>query len=101
MERVVFKESDMKILLEAGAIGEICGRYFDKNGKECDTPFADRVASISFDDIRKSALPIAVTVGTDRADALYAAIKGKLVKSVIIDDAGAQALLDRAKTSGK
>ncbi len=83
----------VKVLLQAKAVGEICGRFFNADGHECDTPFRDRVASIKLEQLQKMPQVIAVTIGPDRAEALHAAISGDIVKSVVIDDSGAQALL--------
>ncbi len=93
-ERGIFTDRDMKMLVQAKAVGEICGRFFNAEGDECDTSFRDRVASIKLEQLQKMPQVIAVTIGSDRAAALSAAIKGNIVKSVVIDDAGAQALLD-------
>ncbi len=92
-ERGIFTDRDIKTLIQAKAVGEICGRFFDANGQECDTSFRDRVASIKLDQLQKMPQVIAVTIGADRAEALHAAIIGNIVKSVVIDDTGAQALL--------
>jgi DNA-binding transcriptional regulator LsrR (DeoR family) len=95
-DRGIFKESDTRDLRKCGAVGEVCGRLFDAEGHECDSSFKDRVASISLEQLRAIPLVIAVTVGADRAAALHAAITGGIVKSVVIDDAGATALLQQA-----
>lgn len=92
-ERGIFADRDMKALVQARAVGEVCGRFFDAKGNECDTPFRDRVASIKLEQLQKIPQVIAVTIGGDRAAALHAAITGDIIKSVVIDDAGAQALL--------
>ncbi len=97
-ERGIFAEREIRTLTKAGAVGEVCGRFYDNNGNECDTPFRDRVASISLEQLRKIPQVIAVTIGNDRAEALHAAIRGNVLKSVVIDDAGAQALVDLAGT---
>lgn len=95
-ERGILTERDVRILTKAGAVGEICGRYYDSKGQECDTPFRDRVASISLEQLRKTPEVTAVTIGADRAEALHAAIRGGIIKSVVIDDTGAQALVEQA-----
>lgn len=96
MDRNMLSEREVRTLAKAEAVGEICGRYFDDNGKECDTPLMDRVASISLDQLRRTPMVTAVTIGADRAPALAAAIAGEIVKAVVIDDLGAEALLRRA-----
>lgn len=95
-DRDIFASGDTRALREVGAVGEICGRFFDADGNECDSAFKDRVASISLEQLREIPKVFGITVGADRAPALHAAIKGGIVKSVVIDDAGAQTLLKLA-----
>lgn len=100
-ERDIITERDVRTLTKAGAVGEICGRFYDAGGQECDTPFRDRVASISLEQLRRTPSVIAVTIGADRAEALHAAIRGNIIKSVVMDDSGATALLDRVKKGNR
>ena len=85
--------SNLALLATAGAVGEIFGRFFDHRGRECVTPWRDRVISMSLDQLKKVPQVIAVVSGSDRASALLAAIRGGLVKSLVVDDTCASALL--------
>ena len=96
VERGVLSPADLEKLRGKGAVGEICGRFFDRDGQECDTPWRERVISIGLDQLRRVPQVIAVVAGEDRAEALAAAIRGGLVKSLVIDQAGAEALLRAA-----
>jgi deoxyribonucleoside regulator len=93
VERGVLSSADLAKLKQRGAVGEICGRFFDKDGKECDLPWRDRVISISLEQLRKVPQVIGVVAGSDRSEAIAAAIRGKLLKSLVIDSAGAATLL--------
>ena len=84
---------DFEELEKAGAVGEICGRFYDKNGRECLTPWRDRVLSIGLDQIRRIPQVIAVIAGGNRAAAISAAIRGGLVKALVIDEVAASFLL--------
>jgi len=95
-DREIFTEADNLELRASGGVGEICGRFFDANGNECDSSFRDRVASISLEQLRKIPQVIGVTVGADRAHAVHAAITGNILKSLVLDDAAATALLQIA-----
>lgn len=99
VERNVLREGDVQQLQAAGAVGEICGRFFDEDGEECDSSWRDRVISIELDQLRRIPQVAAAVVGSDRALALSAAIKGGLLKSLIIDEAGASALLELKKNA--
>jgi len=94
VERKVLDEADLQKLRKAGAVGEICGRFFDAAGQECATPYRDRVVSVGLDVLRERRDVVAVTIGRSRAAALRAALKGGLVTSLVIDDEGARGLLD-------
>ncbi len=94
IERGVFTRKDLQDLRKAGAVGEICGRFFDRNGKECATVWKDRVVSIEIDQLRKIPNVICIISGVERAVALRAAIRGGLIKSLAIDEAVAEALLE-------
>src|SRR5207248_2250516 len=96
VERGVLPPADIAELKRAGAVGEICGRFFDSRGRECDTPWRHRVMSIELAQLRKIPQVFAVVSGSDRTGALLAAIAGGTVKSLVIDEAGAQALLAAA-----
>jgi deoxyribonucleoside regulator len=96
VERSVLTEDQLAELRRAGAVGEICGRFIDEAGDECDTPWRDRVMSAELEQLRKIPLTIGVVSGNDRSTAILAAVRGKLLKGLIIDEAGASALLAAA-----
>lgn len=93
VERRVLSDSELAEVRRCGAVGEICGRFFDRSGQECASPFRDRVVSISLDILREGKEVVAVTNGRARSDAVRAALSGGLVHSLVIDDAGASAVL--------
>ncbi len=95
VERGVLTEKDFKTLTQAGAVGEICGRFFDSHGKQCDTPYRDRVVSIELDDLQRIDEVIAVVAGSDRTEAIRGALQGGLIKSLVIDETGAEDLLKK------
>lgn len=93
VERGALSPDDIAELKLAGAIGEMCGRFFNKNGEECDTPWRDQVMSAEVAQLKKIPQVIAVVSGNDRSAAIAAAIRGKLLNGLIIDESGATALL--------
>ena len=93
LERSVLTGEQIALIRRQGAVGEICGRFLDANGNECDTPWRDRTISIEFNSLRRIPQVIGVAAGANRAAALAAAIRGKLLKSVLVDTSAAQALL--------
>jgi len=96
VERKVLDASDLVALRSAGAVGEICGRFFDEAGRECPTPFRERVISIELDVLRERRDVVAVTIGRSRRAAVRAALAGRLITSLVIDDEGARGVLEGA-----
>lgn len=93
VERGVLSPADIAGLREAGAVGEMCGRFFDKNGAECETVWRDQVMSVEVAQLRRIPQMIGVVSGNDRSPAIAAAIRGKLLNTLVIDESGATALL--------
>jgi DNA-binding transcriptional regulator LsrR (DeoR family) len=93
IERGVLDPADIATLKAQGAVGEICGRFFDADGQECDTDYRDRVISIGLHELRQKREVIGVTNGPERAHAIVAALAGGIIKSLIIDEDGAEAVL--------
>ncbi|QDV73908.1 sugar-binding transcriptional regulator [Botrimarina mediterranea] len=93
-ERNALKTADVNKLTKAGAVGEIVGRFYDEEGRECDTPFKNRVIGVQLDALRRMKSVIGVVAGSDRTAALRAAIRGKILKSLVLDDAAAISLLE-------
>jgi DNA-binding transcriptional regulator LsrR (DeoR family) len=98
--RHVLSFQDMEELTRCGAVGEICGRFYDKNGRECDSPLRDRVLSIDLEQIRQIQRVIGVVASGDRSVAIIAAIRGGLLKALVIDDTAAGYLCPTARTVG-
>jgi DNA-binding transcriptional regulator LsrR (DeoR family) len=92
-ERGVLDHSDVAQLRSCGAVGEICGRFFNPKGIECISPWRNRAISVELDQLRKIPQVIGVAAGADRAPAVAAALRGGLLKSLLIDESGAAALI--------
>jgi deoxyribonucleoside regulator len=95
LERKVLGKRDIAALREAGAVGEILGRFYNAAGRECKTPLRERVVSLPLEELRRIPQVTAVVSGSDRSSALSAAIRGGLVKSLVIDERGAASLLGK------
>jgi deoxyribonucleoside regulator len=97
IERGILSSAELAALRGAGAVGEICGRFFDPTGRECRSSYRERVIGIELETLRRGGERggdvIAVTNGRGRAPALRAALAGGLVNGLVIDDDGARELL--------
>jgi DNA-binding transcriptional regulator LsrR (DeoR family) len=96
IERGVLGAGDVAQLRGCGAQGEICGRFFDFQGRECVSPWRNRAVSIELAYLRRIPQVIGVAAGPERAPAVAAALRGGLLKSLLIDESGARALVSGA-----
>jgi deoxyribonucleoside regulator len=81
---------------EAGAVGDICGRLFDAEGRACRVSVMGRVIGLELDTIRQLPEVIAIATGRDKAEAIRAALRGGLIRILVTDADAARAVLDDA-----
>ncbi len=93
VERGTLDATMIRGLERAGAVGEVCGRFIDADGQECATAWRNCVISVQLQQLRKIPQVIGVVSGSDRSVAILAAVRGQLIKSLIIDEIGAAGLL--------
>ena len=93
VERGTLDAGMIRELQRAGVVGEVCGRFIDRNGNECATGWRDRVIGVEIAQLRKIPRVVGVVSGNDRSAAILAAIAGGIIKALVIDEVGAAALL--------
>jgi deoxyribonucleoside regulator len=98
LERKALAPEQIEMLRQAGAVGEMLGRFFDADGNECDTEFRDRVVSLPLAEMRGLPRVVAVVSGADRAVAVRPAMRAGLINNLVIDQAGAAAILGKPNT---
>jgi DNA-binding transcriptional regulator LsrR (DeoR family) len=85
-------ETELRQLQRAGAVGEIVGWAFDKEGRLIEGMTNERVAAAPLPSREKS-LVIALAMGESKLPGLRAALMRRLVNGVITDERTATALL--------
>lgn len=86
-------EVELAALRHAGAVGEMLGWAFDRNGCLIAGLTNDRVASAAIPS-RETALVIGLAKGLGKLAALSGALAGRLLNGLITDEATAQSLLE-------
>lgn len=82
----------MDALIEAGAVGEVFGRYFDADGNEV-MPDVLHPVSLTLDDLRHARRVIAAVGGMDKQSAAEGALAAGIIDELATDDTLARALL--------
>jgi deoxyribonucleoside regulator len=80
-------------LRRAGAVGDIIGRFFDRDGYPVDPTLDGRTLGISLDDVARAPTRILVAATAEKSDVTYAALKRGLASCLVIDSDLAQAIL--------
>jgi DNA-binding transcriptional regulator LsrR (DeoR family) len=93
-------DEDLTELRQAGAVGEICTRFFDASGQPCVTSLDRRMVAINLAEFRAVPLVVGVASGKGKAPAILGALRGGYIKSLVTDDATARELLQLAQPTG-
>jgi deoxyribonucleoside regulator len=80
-----FEPQEIKSLLGKGAIGDICSRIIDDNGRICSPALNARTIGIELEDLAKKSYSIAVAGGKEKLPAIRAALRGKWFNCLITD----------------
>jgi DNA-binding transcriptional regulator LsrR (DeoR family) len=81
-------------LKKAGAVGEVFGKYFDKEGRTLNVDFNRRSVSIPLEKLRDFKTVIGVAAGLHKVEAILGLIHGHLINILVTDSDAAHQLLD-------
>lgn len=87
-------DTEQAALTKAGAVGEICLRYFDADGKPMQTKVSDRILAVDPSVLLSVKRRIGVAGGLFKLEAIRAAITGGWLNVLITDSQVAMALLE-------
>ena len=86
-------QKELDRLKKHGAVGEMHGEYFNAVGEPLELEHHHRLISIRLETLRKMKHVVGVAGGSDKIEALKAALKGGFIHSLITDEVTARALL--------
>jgi len=85
--------ADLARLRKAGAVGEVCGKYYDTRGRALDTEINHRTVSINIDRLRRMDQVLGVAAGPGKVEAILGAARGGLVNVLVTHADTARLLL--------
>jgi deoxyribonucleoside regulator len=88
--------SDLSYLRNQGAVGEMCGHFFDVDGKYDTFEINQRIIGLDLSDLRNIPQSIAIAHGSSKAQAILGALNGKFMRVLATDDITARAVLEFA-----
>ncbi|WP_018155701.1 sugar-binding transcriptional regulator [Demetria terragena] len=88
-----FSLDEARAARERGVVGESMGLLFDEHGQTTDSPLAQRIITLTPDQLCRIPTVIGMARGVNRAAATRAALRGRWIRRLVVDDALAEALL--------
>jgi len=90
---------EMKGLAVHGAVGNVCGLFFDVNGEPTAREFQQRSLTISRKDLINIPIRIGIAGGSGKIDAILGALRGQYINILVTDDLTASEILRAAKNN--
>lgn len=90
----VFSEKELDVLRDAGAVGDICLRFFDGGGDPSTIALDSRVIGITLEQLRATKRAVGVAGGLRKTEAIRGAIQGGWINVLITDQRTATRLIN-------
>ena len=88
---------ELEILRKQGAVGDILGQFYDKDGCVLDVQYHDRLIAIKLEKLKDMQHVIGIAGGEHKIEAIRGALRGGYIHSLITDEQTAIGLLDVAQ----
>jgi DNA-binding transcriptional regulator LsrR (DeoR family) len=88
-----FSAAEREELSRKGAVGDICQRFFDKDGKPVNSFLLNRVIGIELATLKRARRVVGVAGGSRKVHAILAALRGNWINALITDQKTAESLL--------
>jgi DNA-binding transcriptional regulator LsrR (DeoR family) len=87
-----FSTEELGIIQQNGAVGDICLRFYDVDGREVKEPFGNRVIGIDLERLRRIRTTVGIAGGKRKFAAILAGLRGKWINSLVTDQYTAERL---------
>ena len=87
-------EEEYTELIQKGAVGEIVGRIYDKEGQVVDEDLRRKMIGLSTQQIKKIPVRVGISYGKDKVEAIKGAIKGEMINVLVTDATTAEKLME-------
>ena len=81
-----------------GAVGDICGRFFDIDGRPADNE--PGIIGISLDELRALDNVVGIAGGPEKVSAILGALRGGYLSVLLTDNVTAREILERHAQNG-
>lgn len=91
--RLGYLSADEKSLIQSKAVGDICSRFFTRDGDICSASINERTIGIELEELKQKEKSILVAGGKRKIEAIHGALLGGYANVFITDQYTAQSLL--------
>ncbi len=92
LKNLKFRKEVLEDIKSKGGVGDICLRFFDRNGNKIKASFDDRIIGIDLEDFKKNKVKVCVSGGLEKLEAIRCALNGKLIDVLVTDSLVAENL---------
>jgi Transcriptional regulator, contains sigma factor-related N-terminal domain len=89
-----FKDEEYDELQKKGAVGDICSRYYDIDGKIIDKVLDSRTVGISWETLKQKEYSIGIVSGDEKVKSLLGALNGGYINTLYSDENTARKVLN-------
>jgi deoxyribonucleoside regulator len=93
-ENYIGEDRAFRQMARNGAVGDICARYFDRDGKFILDENYERVVGAPIEDLKKARTAICMASGLEKAEAIVGALRTGIAKNLVLDEPTAEAALE-------
>lgn len=81
----IFSPQELEMLRQAGAVGDVCLRFFDDQGQPVRTPLNERVIGMSLEQLQRVKRAVGIAGGKRKFAAIKGALMGRWINVLITD----------------
>ena len=85
-------EQESQALIDAGAVGTVCGLHIDAEGRVSPSSLNRRLVGLSSEALAGIPLRMGVAAGIEKAAAVRGALRGRFVTALVVDEAIAESV---------
>ena len=78
-------QKDFQQIKENHIVGDLCCRFFNTSGQETIVDLSERTIAISYEELKRVPISLAVVSGKEKAQAILAVLRQRLVNYLVID----------------
>lgn len=94
MRRSALNKEEYDLYMSLGAVGDLCGWYFDIYGNQIESSQNERTISLPLTEIREKEKKIGIAIGQHKVNAIIGALRGEFINILYTDELTAQSVIE-------